>query len=358
MVIGKKQLVALTILSVGLTAQSCGGTGPKGVWKSVNGGQTWAKINAVTENNKKPKPILDDISVNSLAIAPDNSKIIYASTAKGVFASDNGGEFWYHVLPGVNAMAAEVSGADTSIVYAAGNINGRGVVYKSSDKGRTWQQKYIEAGENPASALSVNQNDSNEVLVGFASGLLLTTRNGGESWSSIRSFPSRVQRVSFSPRDPRVIMIVLKNQGLMISRDGGNSFNEALGNLRYSNVFGQIYKSRDFSEPNLFYNFDFPENSPETGYLTTNTGLFKTINSGVTWSYLRLPVDPSHARAVAVDVSRDGNTFYVSIDTVVYRSLDGGKTFTPVKIPTERLIQAVVLSPVNFDTVYAGLISQ
>ena len=70
----------------------------------------------------------------------------------------------------------------------------------------------------------------------------------------------------------------------------------------------------------------------------------------------RLPVDPSNALTIAVEVAQNGELLYVTVDTVVYRSLDGGATFNTEKLPTNRLIRAIVTNQANPDIVYLGLI--
>lgn len=114
-----------------------------GVWKSTDGGSTWAPISDLMAN----------ISVNSLAMDPKDSKVIYAGTGEGYFAGDSvqgagifrttdGGTVWTRLDSTANKTDffyvndLVVSPNDSKRLYAA---TGNGV-WRSIDGGETWSR--------------------------------------------------------------------------------------------------------------------------------------------------------------------------------------------------------------------------
>src|SRR5262249_7475591 len=63
-----------------------------GIFKTTNGGTTWAPL-AFTANNA------NFYWVNRLAISPTNNQILLAATERGIFRSTNGGEAWSQPSP-------------------------------------------------------------------------------------------------------------------------------------------------------------------------------------------------------------------------------------------------------------------
>lgn len=96
-----------------------------GVYKSTNGGRSWAAVNnglTVTD-------------VMSLVINPVSTTILYAGTADGVFKTTNGGSSWTAMgLNGLRVEALVIDPIDPDSVYAGTS----GGVYKSGDGGTLW----------------------------------------------------------------------------------------------------------------------------------------------------------------------------------------------------------------------------
>lgn len=84
------------------------GTDSNGIFKSVDGGNSWTQIG------------LTDSSVRSLVIDPINSEIIYAGTSGGVFKSTNGGSSWDEINNRLSASvySLAIDPTNTQIVYA------------------------------------------------------------------------------------------------------------------------------------------------------------------------------------------------------------------------------------------------
>ncbi len=128
------------------------GTPGGGIWKSTDAGRVW-------------EPIFDKervASIGALAVAPSDSKIIYAGTGeqtpgKGVYKSTDEGKTWTHA--GLDdtrfIQAVIVDPRNPDILIAGANSLGvyvfahpypknelsvpRGV-FKSTDGGKTWKQ--------------------------------------------------------------------------------------------------------------------------------------------------------------------------------------------------------------------------
>jgi photosystem II stability/assembly factor-like uncharacterized protein len=125
-----------------------------GLWKTTNGGRTWASLFDEMPN----------ASVGDIAIAPSDSRIVYigmgeannrqsSTIGNGMYVTRDAGKTWDHLgLDDTQAIArVAVHPKDPNMVYVAavGHLYGpndeRGL-YKSTDGGKTWtKSKYIDA---------------------------------------------------------------------------------------------------------------------------------------------------------------------------------------------------------------------
>jgi photosystem II stability/assembly factor-like uncharacterized protein len=193
---------------------SFGGT-DGGIFKSTDGGTTWKQL-----TNGLP-PILEA----NLAVAPSNSKVIYATVA-----------------PGGPAPGAAAGGR-------GGGRGGRGgggaaiSFYKSTDAGEHWflatdDPRVSEMGSqrHPPDARplgrigggdlpTITVDPSNENVVYSCSTVFWRTEDGGLTWSAVRGAPGGddYQKSWVNPVFPQVILLV-SDQGGVVSSNRGESW--------------------------------------------------------------------------------------------------------------------------------------
>jgi hypothetical protein len=138
-----------------------GGAG--GVWKSVNGGNSWAR--------KTGYPFTD---VGAIAIDPRDTGIIYAGSANSgkLQRSTDGGETWQEVTStltnaATSMFAITINPANSRVIYAGGiklgaSIPGFSSVIASSDCGKTWN--YVDDTNLSFGALRLKFDGSSRVL--------------------------------------------------------------------------------------------------------------------------------------------------------------------------------------------------
>ncbi len=160
-----------------------------GLFKSTDGGDTWADI---TRNPGLPKSLVGKICI---AISPASSDRVYAfieadEAEGGIYRSDDGGATWQltHQDPGdmeipnsYNHITADTQ--DPDVVYIQ-PITG---LRKSTDAGRTFERVRLENWD--PHALWIDPNDSRRMIEGGDGGASVTL-NGGESWSSLENQPT------------------------------------------------------------------------------------------------------------------------------------------------------------------------
>jgi photosystem II stability/assembly factor-like uncharacterized protein len=196
-----------------------GGAGTS-IFKSIDGGTTWKPL---TEG-------LPQVIQANLAIAPSNSRTIYATIA-GDFAPAGG------------------RGAGGGRAGPA-NITGTVAFYRSTDAGEHWgpvlnpslttggggrgggrgggglQQDprplaRIGGGDLPTLAV----DSKNENVVYSASTVLWRTEDGGVTWSAVRGAPGGddYQKIWVNPNNPNILLVV-SDQGAVISANRGMSW--------------------------------------------------------------------------------------------------------------------------------------
>ena len=187
-------------------------TASGGVWKSADGGLTW-------------KPVFDDqptSSVGSVAVAPSDPNVVYVGTGEanirgnvspgaGLFKSEDAGKTWKHVWKSVGqigTVAVHPRNADVAFAAVLGHAFGpnseRGV-YRTTDGGKTWQRVLYKNEYAGCSDVAIDPNNPRVIFAGFwearrrpwelVSGGpgsdLYVSRDGGETWKSLKASPGR-----------------------------------------------------------------------------------------------------------------------------------------------------------------------
>jgi photosystem II stability/assembly factor-like uncharacterized protein len=276
-----------------------------GVWESENAGRTWT-------------PIFDSqpvASIGAIAVAPSNTKVIYVGSGEADMRSD--------------------------ISYGNG-------MYRSADGGKTWSAIGL-ADTRQIGRILVDPSDPNLVFVaalghGFGPNPergVFRSKDGGRTWKKVlgKDDDTGAIDLAFDPKDSRIILAVLwqtrrppwntyppsdgPGSGLYRSSDGGETWKEVRGKGFPSERLGRI-------------GIVFAPSDSKRVYAIVDAregGLYASKDGGVNWTRVssesRIWGRGWYFGAVAVD-SKDPDTVYV-LNTAIYRSTDGGKTFLPWK---------------------------
>jgi photosystem II stability/assembly factor-like uncharacterized protein len=251
-----------------------------GVFKSANGGRTW-----------RPQD-LSRSRVDELAMAPADPKTLYVGTARGVFKTTDGGASWeatsadllpaketaerrQHRLDEGYVYALVVDRRDPDIVYAGTWEKG---VFKTTDGGASWRS----VGLGSVNTLALDPRDPDTIYagaVGAAVGAgsplhrtgVFKSSDGGASWQPVGLQGTNVAALALDPQHPKTVYAGTDEKGVVKSTDGGASWHPA--GLQGTNV-GPLMLD--------------PQH-PETVYARTDeNGVFKSTDGGRTWRALTM----------------------------------------------------------------------
>jgi photosystem II stability/assembly factor-like uncharacterized protein len=150
-----------------------------GVYKSTDAARTWRAI-----NNGLPG---SSPRVRALAVDPQSSATVYAtlSSSQGfVYKSIDGGETWAATgaaLNDGNVTALVVDPQSSATLYAAGLSRG---VLRSDDGGTTWRAMTVGLTDLAVEALVIDRATPTTLYVGTRRGGVFKSSDGGNSWSA------------------------------------------------------------------------------------------------------------------------------------------------------------------------------
>ena len=220
-----------------------------GVYKSTDGGKTWANVG-----------LADTRHIGRVRIHPANPDIVYVAALghtwgpneeRGVFRTTDGGKTWEKVLYKSDRAGSHDVWLDPSnprILYAAiwqaqryphalksgGEDSG---IWKSTDGGDTWVELTRKPGL-PADAVlgkigiasSPAQPDRVWALIEAVNGGLFRSDDGGETWEKVNDEAKLRTRAWYymhivpDPRDANTVYVM--NYNFWKSIDGGKTFEE------------------------------------------------------------------------------------------------------------------------------------
>ena len=153
------------------------------------------------------------------------------STGWGVFKSTDGGMTWANKQNGIpgfkNTWSLDIDPTDEKIIYAATNDSG---IIKSIDGGETWTQINNGLGTiEPFRSISVCPANTQVVLAGNEGGQIFRTADGGKNWQIVSSDlkPGSIVSIIFNPiSSTHQVYAGEDATGFYISNDDGQTWQQ------------------------------------------------------------------------------------------------------------------------------------
>ncbi len=284
--------------------------------------------------------------VTAIAIDPAAPFTVYVgAVGSGVWKTTDGGASWAPItdsLPSLDVAAIAVDPSAPSRVYAAFANTG---VFGSADGGVTWTQLSTDLrAEIRWGVLLVNPANSNLIYLTSASGIYRSA-DAGASWLLSKSGGEATDLV-IDPTNPNILYAALAGQGIFRTTTGG-----AAGNADWVKLSAGLPTS-DISQVTLALCRAVPA-TVYAGY-TRSSGfqVYRTTDGGANWS---LQSTPSFGGlfndAIGADISDANKVYITGVD--IFRSTDGGSNFNQI-IGTHGDHHAFANDPTTAGVIYIG----
>jgi photosystem II stability/assembly factor-like uncharacterized protein len=316
-----------------------------GIWKTNDAGRTW-------------NPIFDSqsiASIGAIAVAPSEPNIIYVGSGEadmrssisygdGVYKSVDAGKTWTHMgledSRQIGRILVDPHNPNRIFVAALGHAYGpnaeRGV-YRSEDGGKTWKRVLFRDQNTGAIDLAFDPGDVRTIYAalwqtrrppwsiyapsnGPGSGLY-RSKDGGEHWEPVagKGLPSEgLGRIgiAFAPSNPRRIYLIVdaKDGGLYRSDDGGQNWQRVSNEKRTWGrgwYFGEV--TVDPKDPDIVY--------------VPNTSLYKSSDGGKTFTALKGAPGGDDYHELWIDPD-EPKRMILSCDQGAIVTLNGGETWS------------------------------
>ena len=277
-----------------------------GVWKTVDGGASWA---SVSDKDFKTG------SVGAIGVAESDPNVIYAgmgepairgnvSHGDGVYKSTDAGKTWINVglksTYQISRVRVHPKNPDLVYVAAQGHVWGsnpeRGI-FRSKDGGKSWEKVLFVSEKTGASDLVMDSVNPRVLYAGF--------------WQVYRK--------------PWTLESGGTQSGIYKTSDGGDTWKKLAGGLP-EGIVGNIGLAVSPARPERV--FAIVESKEKGGVYRSDDGGEKWTRTNTenklrqrAWYYTRIYADPKNPDALYV------------LNTGFYRSGDAGRTFNPIRVP-------------------------
>jgi len=206
------------------------------MFRSTDGGKNWEDISAGLDGY-----------IYSIVPDPVNPDKIYAGTYAGVFRSADNGTTWYKNNGYTAGNCLAVDPNNTNLLYASSSS----YFYKSIDAGINWDIAFDIGITGTIYSIIVDHAASSRVFCGTGSGVFLSTNSGGSfSESSSGMTASSIISIGISPSNPSTMYIEFDENGVFKSTNCGNDWTRLPDFLDCGNI-GALAVSPD--DPDIVY---------------------------------------------------------------------------------------------------------
>lgn len=313
-----------------------------GNWTNIGPTKANYAINGGTLN------VTDAGRVNSIVTDPDNPNVIYvAFSGGGVWKSTDGGSTWAaktETLGTLSTGSLEMDPTDANTLYLGlgDSFDGTGLgLVKSTDGGDNWSDVVYLGNSTMIPDVEVARTDHDIVLVGTNAGLYRST-NGGTSFSKVTiatgvAADPYVWSIAWGGGSNFVLSLEADhnngsyqtNGQIWRSTDNGVTWTRAAG-ITDTGGITRLTVAAAPSNRDVMY-VEAANNTSYTGSATDLANFFKSTDNGVTWT----------------GIAKTGSTYKTytnAAGTSVNKLLNGQGWYN----------QVVLVDPANPDIVYFG----
>jgi photosystem II stability/assembly factor-like uncharacterized protein len=334
-----------------------GAAGGGGVWKTTDGGVTWEPLGDQTFKTG---------SVGAIAVSESDPNVVYVGMGEetlrgnvahgdGMYKSTDAGRTWKKIgleeTRHIGRIRVHPRNPDLVYVAAIGHCFGpneqRGV-FRSKDGGKTWEKILYRTAQAGADDLILDPSNPSIIYASFwqfirkpwtfesggPDSALFKSTDGGDTWTEITHAPGLPRGLvgkiglAVSPANPdRVWALVEAEEGGVFRSDNAGR------------TWTKVNEQRNLRQRAWYYTriYADPKN-PETVYVL-NTGMYRSNDGGRTFNPIGTPHGDNHDLWIAPD---DPNRMIESNDGGANVSFNGGRTWTEQDQPTAQFYRVVL----------------
>jgi photosystem II stability/assembly factor-like uncharacterized protein len=337
-----------------------------GLWKTTDGGATWANV---TDGQ------IRSASVGAVAVAESNPNIVYIGMGEaeirgdiqpgdGVYKSTDAGKTWTHIgfenSDAISHIRIHPTNADIVFLSDFGQFGApsaeRGV-FKSTDGGKSWRKVLYKDDKTGASDVEIDRTNPNVMYAalweanrnewgmssgGPGSGLYKST-DGGETWTEIthaQGLPTGIDGkigISISPVDPNRVFALVENEngGLFRSDDAGATWT-------------LVNNERRFRQRAFYYTHVFADTKNKDLVYVENVGTYRSTDGGKTFAQQQFARGDSHDMWIDPD---DDNHVLHAADPggdITFDATAPNPTWSATDYPTGQFYHVVATTSVPY----------
>ena len=327
-----------------------------GLWKTTNGGTSWAPV---TDHQ------ISSSSVGAVAVCAADPDVVYIGMGEvdlrgdvipgdGVYKTADGGKTWTHLGLADTQMIGKIridpTDCNRAYVAALGHAFGPNIergVFRTTDGGASWQRVLYRDDRTGAVDLSMDLSNPNVLYAamwqasrkfwllddgGPGSGLFKST-DGGTTWTELTDHlglpagPVGKIGVSVSGADPnRVYALVEANGGGLFRSDDGGA------------TWALVSTDADIRQRGFYFSKVFADSTNADRVYIGNVSFLRSYNGGATFSTVGTPHSDNHD--LWIDPTNN-QRMIESNDGGAAVSTNGGSSFTAETYPTGQFYQVV-----------------
>ncbi|PSR13338.1 MAG: glycosyl hydrolase [Bacteroidetes bacterium] len=313
-----------------------------GVWRTTDGGQTWANISDGSFGG----------SVGAVTVSESDPNVIYVgggevtvrgnvSYGYGVYKTEDAGKNWRHIgLPNARHIPRiRVHPRNPDLVYVAAlgdlfkSSEERGV-FRSKDGGQTWEKVLFVNADAGAVDLLLDPNNPRIIYAttwrvrrtpysldsGGEGSALWKSTDSGDTWTNIsanKGLPSGVWGISgvtVSPVNSDRVWAIIENDkgGVYRSDDGGETWK-------------RINEDRSLRQRAWYYSRIYADTQDEDIVYVVNVNYHKSTDGGVSFKSSNAPHGDHHDLWIAPE---DNQRMIMADDGGAQTSFDAGENWS------------------------------
>jgi len=351
-----------TLQLVSCTPRELSPAPPGGTYLSSSGGANFDQSVNLVDDTGQIIGYIAELSLQNIHRPQHLASTLYITAGgHGVFTSTDDGQSWSKLTIPLTRTTAFVHLANGTYLAAGTNDNNEGIVIRSLDEGKSWDKvltipssakkdggqffQIIKPPPPPAiyiSSLVPDLFNDDHVFATTSTGDVLTGEDSAKVWhTSLRIKATRADPLT-GRSDAPVRKIIpsphIGDEVLLISGEGG-----------------LIRASGDSSE-NLIMptgqvlDVAYVKQYPDSLLVGMSTGIYVTRDRGKSWTELNVPI--SKAQPLANTVVRvsptNVNRIIVSINSIIYRSEDGGENWNTLSLELpNHIVTDISIDPNN-----------